>query len=128
MKPADEQRIAANLAKIMAMICIRNTGLEQIHAGTVPVTLTGDYSDVFVVDADGGKIPWQEVSHIDDRQMAGLMRDIVSRLFTFHVRSDDPGFREGLDHWMAVVGKWDDPVLDQAFLDAVASLKSSPNN
>jgi hypothetical protein len=29
---------------------------------------------------------------------------------------------------MAVAGKWDDPVLDQAFLDAVASLKSRPNN
>ena len=128
MKPADEKHIAANLAKIMAMICIRNTGLEHIHAGTVPVTLTGDYSDVFVVDADGRKIPWQEVSHIDDMQMAELMRTIVNRLFTFHMRSDDPGFRDGLDHWMAVIGKWDDPVLDQAFLDAVASLKSRPNN
>lgn len=43
MKVEDEERIAANLAKIMAMICIRNTRLEDLHAGVQPVTLTGDY-------------------------------------------------------------------------------------
>jgi len=128
MKPADEDRIAANLAKIMAMICIRNTRLEDLHAGTVPITRTGDYSDVFVIDAEGRKIPWFEADHIGDVQMASLMRDIVNRLFTFHTKSDDPGFREDLDRWMAVVGKWDDPVLDQAFLDAVASLKGLRGN
>ncbi len=52
MKPADEERIAARLAKLMAMICVRNTGIEELHAGTVPVTHTGDYSDVFITDAD----------------------------------------------------------------------------
>ena len=128
MNPADEDRIAANLAKIMAMICIRNTHLEDLHAGTVPITRTGDYSDVFVIDAEGRKIPWFDAAHIDDVQMASLMQEIVNRLFTFHMKSDDPGFREDLDRWMAVAGKWDDPVLDQAFLDAVASLKSRPNN
>ena len=45
MKVEDEERIAADLAKIMAMICIRNSRLEDLHAGTVPTTRTGDYSD-----------------------------------------------------------------------------------
>ena len=40
------------------MLCIRNTQLETLHAGLPPVTRTGDYSDVFVVDADGRRIPW----------------------------------------------------------------------
>ena len=53
MKSTDEDRIAARLAKLMAMICVRNTGIEELHAGTVPVTHTGDYSDVFITDADG---------------------------------------------------------------------------
>ncbi|WP_146591479.1 hypothetical protein [Puniceibacterium confluentis] len=128
MKPADEDRIAANLAKIMAMICIRNTHLEELHAGTVPITRTGDYSDVIVIDAEGRKILWPKAAQIDDDQLASLMRDIVNRLFTFHMKSDDPSFRKDLDCWMAVAGKWDDPVLDQAFLDAVANLKSRPNN
>ena len=120
MKAEDEERIAANLSKIMAMICIRNTRLEDLHAGLQPVTLTGDYSDVKVIDGTGRTIPWREVSHLDDLQMADLMREVVDRLFTFHMRRDDPSFRDHLDRWMAASNKWDNPVLDKAFLDAVA--------
>ena len=47
----------AELAKAMAMFCVRNTKLEDIHAGVVPVTRTGDYRDVTVIDADGRRIP-----------------------------------------------------------------------
>lgn len=122
MKVEDEERIAAILSKIMAMICIRNTRLEDLHAGLQPVTLTGDYSDVNVVDGTGRTIPWREVSHLDDQQMADLMREVVDRLFTFHMRRDDPSFRDHLDRWMAASNKWDNPVLDKAFLDAVARL------
>jgi len=81
MKKADEERIAARLAKSMAMICVRNTGIENLHAGTVPVTHTGDFSDVFVTDADGRRIAWTDVSHMDDDVMRDLMRQIVDRLY-----------------------------------------------
>ena len=80
MKEADEERIAARLAKLMAMICVRNTGIEDLHAGTVPVTRTGDFSDVFVTDADGRRMVWTDVSHIDNDAMRDLMRQIVDRL------------------------------------------------
>jgi len=55
MKPADEKRIAAKLAKIMTLMCVRNTSIEAIHAGVTPITKTGDYSDVVVLDAEGRK-------------------------------------------------------------------------
>ena len=116
MKPADEERIAARLAKLMAMICVRNSGIEEMHAGTVPVTHTGDYSDVFVTDADGRKLPWSDASHLNDDQMRSLMRQIVDRLYTFHLKADDPGFREHLERWLAVAERWDEPKLDEAFL------------
>ena len=45
--------MVANLARIMAMMCVRNTKLEDLHAGVVPVSKTGDFSDVVVIDADG---------------------------------------------------------------------------
>lgn len=77
------------------MMCVRNTKLENIHAGMVPVTKTGDYSDVVVIDAEGRGIPWPEVSHIDDAQMRELMKDIVNRLYTFHMRIDARSFRHG---------------------------------
>ena len=57
MKVEDEERIAANLSIIMAMLDIRNTRQEDLHAGVRPVTLTGDFSDVGVVDGTGQIIP-----------------------------------------------------------------------
>ena len=54
-----EERLAATLAKAMAMICVGNSMLENLHAEPVPVpvTKTGDYSDIFVIDANGNRIP-----------------------------------------------------------------------
>ncbi len=116
MNDADEKRIAAKLARILAILCVRNTTLEDLHAGITPVSKTGDYSDVMVIDAEGREIPWTEVSHLDDEAMRALMRQIVNRLYTFHLMADDPGLRETIDRWAAAAGAWDDPEVDQGLL------------
>ena len=120
MNAADEKRFAAMMAKTLAMMCVRNTGLETLHAGIVPVTHAGDYSDVRVIDADGREIGWNAVSHLDDDQMRALMKEIVSRLYTFHISIDDPDFQERVDRWVALAEKWDEPEKDQAFIDTLA--------
>lgn len=97
MNRDNEKRIAAKMAKTLAMMCVRNTGLETLHSGIVPVTHAGDYSDVRVIDADGREIGWNAVSHLDDDQMRDLMREIVNRLYTFNISIDDTWFRAGLD-------------------------------
>lgn len=109
MTPETEQRIAATLAKTMAMLCVRNTQQETLHAGKTPATRTGDLSDVTVVDANGNRIPWTEVSHIPDAQMRDLMRDIVNRLYTFHLCADDPKLQATIERWKAVAEKWEEP-------------------
>jgi len=119
MKPADEKRIAAKLAKIMTLMCIRNTRIEAIHAGVTPITKTGDYSDVVVLDAEGRKIPWTDVSHFDDDVMRDLMRQIVNRLYTFQLKADDPGFHNLIERWASVAEKWDEPELDERFLQGI---------
>lgn len=112
MNDEAEKRIAAQLAKAMAMICVRNSRLEDLHAGQVPVTRTGDWSDVVVIDADGNRIPWAEVSRIDDDEMRALMRDVVNRLYTFHLKPEDSALRAEIERWMAVASRWDEPDLD----------------
>ena len=112
MNQNDEQRIAAKLTKTMAMLCVRNTHLESIHEGKVPITRTGDWSDVTVVDADGNRIPWTEVSHINDDEMRDLMRDVFNRLYTFHLCADEPGVQAEIERWMAAASKWDAPEID----------------
>ena len=62
----------AEIAKLMAAACVRRGYLEKLHAGIGPVTRSGDYSDVKVIDAEGREIPWNEVSHIDQEQMKTL--------------------------------------------------------
>lgn len=116
MSKNDEQRVAARLAKIMAMMCVRNSKLEDLHAGPVPATHTGDYSDVFVVDADGRRIPWPDVSRIDDDEMRALMRDIVNRLYTFHLCADEAGLQAEVTRWMTVASRWDEPTIDLRML------------
>lgn len=74
----------------MAMLCVRNTHLETIHAGKTPITKTGNYSDVVVVDADRGHIPWTNVSHIDPDEIRALMQGMVNRLYMSHLEVDDP--------------------------------------
>ena len=118
MNEDDEKRIAARMAKVMAMMCVRNTKLEDIHAGVVPVSKTGDYSDVIVVDAEGRQIPWNEASHIDDNQMRELMKEVVNRLYTFQLRFDDPEYQARIDRWDTVAAKWDDPELSDLVVDA----------
>ena len=119
MNEDDEERIAAHLAKTMAMMCVRNTMIEDIHAGLTPVTRTGDYSDVMVNDADGRKVPWPEVSHFGDDTMRDLMKQVVNRLYTFQLLAGDPGFQNWMARWETVARKWDEPDLDAGFLKAV---------
>ncbi len=52
-----EEHLAAVVAKGMAVMCFRNTAIEDFHDRTPPVSHTGDFSDVVVIDADGQRIP-----------------------------------------------------------------------
>ena len=98
-----ERRDCADLARIVAIdVCVRNSGLEDIHAGQSPVSRTGDFTDVTVVDADGRRIPWPEVSHFDEEVMRDLMRQIVDRLYRFHLKAGDPVFQAIIERWMPV--------------------------
>ncbi|WP_258869771.1 hypothetical protein [Paracoccus thiocyanatus] len=64
------------------------------------MTRTGDFSDVVVVDAEGNRIPWTEVSRFDDDEMRDLMRQVVNRLYTFQLRLGEPEFQAFVDRWL----------------------------
>ena len=44
-----DKELAARLAKALAVTCVRNTFLEDLHAGISPSSRAGDHSDVTVV-------------------------------------------------------------------------------
>ena len=107
-----ELRIAAVLAKGMAIMCFRNTIIENFHGGTAPVSHTGDFSDVVVIDANGRRIPWPEVAHIEPDEM----REVVNGLYTCHLKAGDPEFLGMLDWAAREAGEWDEPELDEVLL------------
>ena len=98
------------------MLCVRNTQLETLHAGLTPVTRTGDYSDVIVVDADGRQISWINVSRIDEDEMRQLMQEIVNRLYTFHLEANDPKLQATIERWMGAAATWDEPKIDHRMI------------
>ena len=64
------KKAQTEFAKIITAACVRRGYLEKLHCGTTPVTRTGDYSDVKVIDAEGREIPWNEVSRINQNENA----------------------------------------------------------
>lgn len=68
------------LAKHIALQCFRNSEIENLHAGIVPASRIGDFTDV-VVRTPFGDIPWNELSRFDDAEMKTLMLDVVSRTY-----------------------------------------------
>ncbi|MBV8144663.1 MAG: hypothetical protein JO184_06620 [Gammaproteobacteria bacterium] len=83
MNPKHIRQIQTNevlrkrLAKYIALHCFRNTLLEDLHSGEVPISESGDYSDVKVVTPDR-EIPWSDLSRFDNREMKALMIDVVN--------------------------------------------------
>lgn len=115
-----ELQILAKLSKAMAVMCLRNLEvLEGTHRGIPPVSRTGDFSDVVVVDANGRRIPWPEVAHFDDDTMRELMRQVVNKLYTFQAKAEDPVFLDIVDRCLREARAWDEPEPDEGFLGAI---------
>lgn len=113
---AKERRQVPAMARILALICVRHSRLEDLHRGLSPITRTGDYSDVMVVDADGRRLPWPEISRFDEDEMRDLMREIVNKIYTFLVKMEDPDFAAWRDFVRPQTDKWDKPKLDTTLM------------
>jgi hypothetical protein len=109
-------------AKLMTAACVRRGYLEKLHAGITPVTHSGDYSDVRVIDAEGREIPWNQVSRINQDEMKTLITGVVSRVHTFLARTlfcatEDKAFQQALDRAARPWTKaWDEPEYLPDFL------------
>jgi len=117
-----QKKSQSEFAKMMAAACVRRGYLEKLHAGFTPVTRSGDYSDVKVIDAEGREIPWNQVSRINQDEMKTLMTGVVNRIHTFLARTlfsatEDKAFHQALDKAAAPwTEAWDEPKYLADFL------------
>ncbi|MGH7028202.1 hypothetical protein [Brevundimonas sp.] len=109
---ARERRDTERLALAIVETCVRNTGLETLHAGTFPRSAAGDYSDVTVA-TPYGDIPWTDVSRISDEEMKALMIEVVDRVFTYM------SFPEELAGGRTSTSGWDRPRLNADLMKTV---------
>ena len=47
------------------------------------------------------------------------MRQVVNRLYTFHLLAGDPRIQDSIARWETVARKWDEPELDEVFLKVI---------
>ena len=104
-------RTAERIAKSIALDCVRNTFLEDLHAGVFPSSAAGDFSDVKVV-TPYGEIPWNDLSRISDEEMKRLMIEIVNKLYTVFAL-------DGQVPLNPAPKMWDQPRLDDGLLSRV---------
>lgn len=103
MQDANAKELAILLASI-----VRNSYLEDLHAGHFPKSNCADYSDVKVVSPHG-EVPWREVSRLDDIEMKKLMKQIVNRIYTALRYMDDPHVMKHLEVYRALASYFDEP-------------------
>lgn len=80
--PADDDLQAQLLSLALVETCFRNTRLEALHAGVVPESAAGDFSDVTVV-TPAGTIAYRDTARISQDEMRALMIEAVNRVYTF---------------------------------------------
>ena len=100
----------AILAKAVTAACFRNTYIEEIHSGILPISVKGDFSDVFITDSLGNNIPWNKAARITDEEMRILMKEIVNKMYTFFEKQYDEEYcSKVLDYAYLIAKNWDDP-------------------
>lgn len=121
LDPSEVDRGLEQLALSIVETCVRNTALEDLHAGRFPRSVSGDHSDVRVV-TPYGDIAWTEVSRISDAEMKTLMVEIVDRVFTYL------NFPEAMTGLRSSTAAWDRPKLDEAIMKRVRRLRASDDH
>ena len=109
-KLSEEQRLAIrDEANAMTTHAFRNSPIESLHAGIVPYTETGDYTDVRVVTPKG-EIPWNELSRINNNEMKELMiraSESLAGLLLLKAEAPDAFDMVAAVHRMAYARNWD---------------------
>ncbi len=100
-----------HLANAITVLRVHNNPtLETIHKGKSPISETGDFSDVFVIDGKGNKIPWNEISRITQYEMKSFMKNVSNHIYDFLCNIGDEKFLDKfMEFGMRQTMNWDLP-------------------
>lgn len=107
----NEHRALQRLTLALVESCVRNSVLEDWHAGRTVISPAGDFSDVKIV-SPAGEMPYLEASRISDAEMKALMKQVVDAVFTFLSYPEQPIRLGG-------AARWDKPKLNAAMVAGI---------
>lgn len=79
----NEQLIAKKMAKALAFLCLNEHLQTPLHNGEQPVSKTGDYSDVFITDAEGRQIVWCQACRVSCKERERVFDDVAKGIYDF---------------------------------------------
>lgn len=107
----DERLVAERMAKALAFLCLNEHFKQPLHNGKQPLSKTGDYTDVFITDADGRRIIWCQACRVSAVEKTMIIEDVVSGIYDFLLNMESDAFGRRLEEAYKASKDWKGPRL-----------------
>lgn len=107
----DERLVARRMAKALAFLCLNEHFKQPLHNGKKPLSKTGDYTDVFITDAEGHRIIWCQACRVSAVEKTMMMEDVVSGIYDFLLNMEKDAYSRRLEDAYKASKDWNDPRL-----------------
>ncbi len=89
---ADERLIAKKMAKALTFLCLNEHFKQPLHNGSVPVSKTGDYTDVFIVDAEGKQTVWSQTCRVAYHEREQMVENVTKGIYDFLINVETESY------------------------------------
>lgn len=106
---AQERHIACKMAKAVAFMCLKDLMHKSYVAGTEPVSVAGDFTDVFVTDGQGNQIAWTECRRLSRDEQEKIQAEIVCGIYEFLLNIESEKYGDVMKEAYTHTVGWKDP-------------------
>ncbi len=108
----DERIVAKKMAKSLAFLCLNEHFKRPLHNGSVPVSKTGDYTDIFITDAEGHRLAWNRTCRVSFYEREMMLEDVADGIYDFLLNIETTSYTRRLEkayqtfvHWKESGGR-----------------------
>lgn len=106
---ADERLVAKKMAKALAFLCLNKHFKLPLHNGCSPVSKTGDYSDVFITDAEGRQMIWCQACRVSYQEREMMVKDVANGIYDFLLNIETDSYTRRLEDAYLASVHWKEP-------------------
>lgn len=102
----DERIVAKKMAKALAFLCLTEHFKLPLHNGSFPVSKTGDYTDVFVTDAEGHRTIWCQTCRVSYHEREMMIEDVADGIYDFLLNIETDSYARKLEDAYGASVRW----------------------